>query len=103
VMTKAVGAIEATFGTDGLTWAKPTLHVKYLMDNAEAWGGLLAAVKLAAALRDTGLEARAAHDAERERVGIESLWNPTTNTYDWAKHENGATAKVDWSIYYPDA
>jgi hypothetical protein len=100
---KAVAAIEATVDADGLSWAKPTLHVKYLMDNTEAWGGLLAAVRLATFLGDGALATRAGRDAERERVGIESLWNPKTNTYNWAKHENGHVETTNWSIFYPDS
>jgi len=29
---------------DGLTWAKPSWHVKYLMDQAEVYAGLVAAI-----------------------------------------------------------
>ena len=42
----ALRAIEATTDTDGLTWAKPAWHVKYLMDQSEVYAGLQAAKRL---------------------------------------------------------
>jgi hypothetical protein len=99
----AVRAIEATQDVDGLTWAKPAWRVKYAMDQSEAYAGLRAAAELAGVLGDSALATRARDDADRLQMGFESLWNPTTGAYDWAKHENGARQPTDWSILYPDA
>jgi hypothetical protein len=102
-ITKAVTAIEATQDADGLTWAKPTWKVKYLMDQAETWAGLRAAVELAGALGDQALATRAAGDAARMKAGVDALWNPTVGAYDWAVHEDGARQVTRWNVLYSDA
>lgn len=99
----AVSAIESTFASDGLTWALPTWHVKYLMDNSEALGGLDAAYAMARLMHDSSLASRARGDAIRIQRGIGGLWDPATNAYDWARHENGDVATNDWSVLYPDS
>jgi len=99
----AVHAIESTQDADGLTWAKPSWHVKYAMDEAETYGGLNAAVEIAKALGDSALATRASSDASRLKNGFAKLWNPSTAAYDWALHESGARQPTNWSILYPDA
>ena len=99
----AVGAIEATQDTDGLTWAKPTWHVKYLMDQAETYGGLRSVAPLAAALGDAGLASRAAADAARMAAGVASLWSPSEGAFSWAVYNDGVDQSVDWSRLYPDS
>lgn len=69
-IVRAVGAIEQTQDVDGLTWAKPTWHVKYLMDQAEAHAGLVAAAELARVLGDDALAARAGGAANRIERGV---------------------------------
>lgn len=100
-ITAAVGAIEATQDTDGLTFAKPTWPVKYLMDQTEVYNGLRSAADLASALGDRTLRARALADASALRSGIDSLWDAPTGAYDWAK--SGGVNTTDWSVLYPDA
>jgi hypothetical protein len=99
----AVRAIEATQDRDGLTWAKPSWRVKYLMDQAETYAGLRAASDLALALDDPALAGRATDDADRLRAGVAALWNPATGAYDWAKHDTGARQRTNWRVLYPDA
>jgi hypothetical protein len=99
----AVGAVEATQDGDGLTWAKPAWHVKYAMDQAETYGGLVAAVDVARALGDAALASRAGADATKMRNGFAKLWNPSTGSYDWAVHEDGNHQPTNWSLLYPDA
>jgi hypothetical protein len=99
----AVRAIEATQDSDGLTWAKPSFHVKYLMDQAEAYAGLRAAAALAAAAGASSLSQRALLDAARIRSGLARLWNASVGAYDWALQGNGAATPTDWSVLYPDA
>lgn len=100
---KAVSAIESTLEADGLTWAKPAWHVKYLMDNAEVYGGLRAAAELARALGDASLEDRATARANTVKQAVSTLWNPSTGAYDWAVHDNGARQATNWGVFYPDA
>jgi len=98
----AVRAIEATQDADGLTWAKPSWHVKYLMDQAETYAGLRAAAEIGKAIGDKTLKNRATRDADRMSTGVAALWNPTTNSYDWAVHDTGAHTATNWSVFYPD-
>jgi hypothetical protein len=99
----AVRAIEATQDADGLTWAKPTWHVKYLMDQGETYAGLLAAADLAKAIGNTTLAQQAASDASRMKTGVNNLWNATTSAYDWAVHSDGGRTATNWSVLYSDS
>jgi hypothetical protein len=99
----AVSAIEATQDADGMTWAKPAWHVKYLMDQGETFAGLRAAAELATALNDSALAQRAGADASRMAAGVASLWDAPTAAYDWAKHDTGALQATNWSILYSDS
>ncbi len=102
-ITAAVKAIEATQQPDGLTWAKPDARVKYLMDQGETYAGLRAAVTLAGVLGDGALRTRASRASKRLRTGVAGLWNPATEAYDWAVHENGVRQPTNWAVLYPDA
>jgi hypothetical protein len=99
----AVRAIEATQDADGMTWAKPAWHVKYLMDQGETYAGLRAAAQMATALGDGALAQRATADASRMATGVASLWNATTGAYDWAKHDTGVQIPTDWTLLYSDS
>jgi hypothetical protein len=102
-ISQAIKAIEATQDVDGLTWAKPTWHVKYLMDQAETFAGLLAAVDLANLLKNSTLANRASADATRMRNGVAAIWNATPQAFDWAVHDTGARTPTDWTVLYSDA
>ncbi|MBV8985956.1 MAG: hypothetical protein JO248_16105, partial [Acidimicrobiia bacterium] len=102
-VSNAVRAIEATQDTDGLTWAKPSWHVKYLMDQGEAYAGLLAAVDIANVLRNSTLANQAMADALKMKNGVATLWNAGNAGYDWAKHDTGVTTPTDWSVLYSDS
>jgi hypothetical protein len=102
-ITGAVRAMERTLDTDGLTWAKPSWLVKYLMDQAEVHAGFRAASRLFAALGDRSSARSMASRASDLRAAIDSMWQSSLGSYDWAKHEDGARAQTDWSRLYPDA
>ena len=105
-IANAVTTIDDTMSADGLTQATPSWPVEYLMDNAEAYGGLRAAVQIAKALGDESLRQHALDDAKRERQGMNTvLWNPANQSYDWAKHLDHDMESVPcrWNILYPDA
>ena len=91
----AMRAIESTQDVDGLTWAKPSWHVKYLMDQAETYAGLVAAANLGDALGMLKVAARATLDARRLHAGFARLWNPRVGAYDWAVHGDGARAATE--------
>ena len=63
--SKAAAAVISTQQTDGLTWAKPSYQVKYLMDQAEAFAGLKAASKIARVFHDKALAKMTAAAAAR--------------------------------------
>jgi len=102
-VASAVTAIEATLDSDGLTWAKPAWHVKYLMDQGEAYAGLVAARSLANSLGNSTLVARASSDASRMLSGVSKLWNTIGASYDWAVQSDGSHMTTQWSYLYPDA
>jgi hypothetical protein len=102
-ITKAIRAIGALRDSDGMTWAKPSWHVKYLMDNTEAYGGLLAGADLANALGMKALAEAAAKGAAQSKAGILTLWNPATHAYDWALHGDGYRQTANWQVLYPDS
>lgn len=102
-LEKAVSAIEATMDYDGLTWAKPNHLTKYLMDASEVYAGLKAGYQLATDLHDWNLQNRIRYDLDQITVGIEGLWNPKTNAYDWAKYKNGYRRTCNWDFLYPDS
>jgi hypothetical protein len=102
-MAGAMAAIEAVQDADGLTFAKPSWHVKYLMDQSETYAGLHAATAVWADLGDRSEAARASRDAERIRAGVASLWDPADGAYDWALHGETGHQRTDWSELYPDA
>src|SRR5438876_10766826 len=97
-IARALGAIEATQDTDGLTWEKPGYPVKYLMDQSETYAGLVAAGELGRVLGSAGIVERAARDAARMRQGVDSLWDPVAGSYVWAVHADGQRDAATWSI-----
>jgi hypothetical protein len=99
----AVKAIGATTDADGLTWAKPAYHVKYLMDQAEVYAGLRAASRLLSAVGDAAGSRNANTQAARVKTAVAGLWNAARGSYDWAVHDTGARQTTDWSVLYPDA
>jgi hypothetical protein len=99
---RAVASLAMTQQPDGMTWAKPDYKAKYLMDQAEAYSGLLGAVQVAELLGDEPLAAEARTRAERLRTGVEGLWQPGSGSYDWALHEDG-TRVPSGGAFYPDA
>ena len=99
----AVRAIASTTDADGLTWAKPSWHVKYLLDESETYAGLRAAQHLFVALNDRRSASRVAARARRIRSAAAALWNPSTASFDWAVHSDGVHQTTDWTNLYPDA
>jgi hypothetical protein len=99
----ALRAIEATQDSDGMTWAKPSYHVKYLMDQAETYSGLKAAARLFSILGDGARASRAQADAQAMAIGVATLYDSSTGTYRWAKHGDGVEQPADLTNFYPDA
>jgi hypothetical protein len=102
-LQRGVAAIRSTQRADGLTGAKPSWMVAYLMNEAEAFAGLQAATRLASAIGDRSLAREADAAAKRIQRGVDRLWNGATGSLDWAVHPNGARQPTSWSQLYPDA
>lgn len=101
-VNRVAGAIRLTLQKDGLTWAKPTHRVKYLMDNVEVFRGWQSASWLTQAMGRKA-EARNLKDlAERTLQAIdETLWHEGKGYYAWAMHENGVR-ETRLDRWYPD-
>jgi hypothetical protein len=99
----ALAAIASTQQPDGLTWATPSWHVAYLMDNVQVLGGLEAATAIERTLGNSSLEQEAAARTSLMESGIASLYDPAAGAYDWARQQNGWQHPTDWSNLYPDA
>ncbi len=100
---RGVAAIRSTQRVDGLTGAKPAWMVAYLMNQAEAFAGLQAATRLALVIGDRALARDGSTAAARIQRGVDRLWNPSTDAFDWAVHPNGARQPTSWAQLYPDA
>jgi len=99
----AVDAIRATQRADGLTGAKPSWMVAYLMNEGEAYAGLLAGARIASSVGDRTTARNASASATRIARAVDRLWNPTTRSYDWAVHPSGVRQPTNWGQLYPDA
>jgi len=99
----AVAAIESTQASDGLTWALPTYHVQYLMDAAETYAGLIAALEMALLLGDQQLYERVVNDSIRMYEGAQNLWNSTDLSFNRAVYNDGQEQLNNWEVFYPDA
>lgn len=100
-VAEAISIIEQLQDTDGLTWAKPTWRVKYLMDQVEVYWGV---TEILPAIRDdAALTQRARTVATRLAKGVDSLWQPASGTYAQAKHDDGTVVASDPARPFPDA
>lgn len=97
--------ITATQQSDGLTWALPNYEIKYLMDNCEAYQGLMAAANLfQSALNDTTDATYYRNAAANMLQGIQTkLWNPGGGDYYYYIDNAGTGYSPNWTIWYPDA
>jgi hypothetical protein len=121
-LSLSIKAITATQDVDGLTWAKPEGHVKYLLDQAEVAAGLRSARRLSLLVGD-GLLANRIDLVQRQHdAGLKSMMgvgqpNGVTNSAGigtlWAIAESKTIAAtfglgservyVNEAILYPDS
>jgi hypothetical protein len=87
---------------DGLTWAKPNLHIKYLMDNCECYRGLKDWSFL---LAEMGLEERSGlydRKAGLIKEGIlNCFWSEDTACFAWALDQDGGKSLPQHGQAYP--
>lgn len=86
---------------DGLTWAKASWHVKYLMDQVEVFWGLSDIRSFLA--DDPQLQLLVDRARRRLAKGIGQLWQHQIGLYAFAKHADGTLAVPDRTKPYPDA
>jgi len=86
----AAGAIDLTLEDDDLTWAKPSYHVKYLMDNSEVWQGYSAAATLAEYKEDSTRQTAWQGKADDVLAALENelYLGSTLSRYAMAKFED---------------
>jgi hypothetical protein len=97
----ALKGIKLTWQGDGLTWAKPSYRIKYLMDNLEVRQGLRAAADLAAAWGDGKAAGDCTQMLSLNCKGLLKLWN--TARHHWAVGlDEAGNPLASSSSWYPD-
>ena len=100
---KALGAIDLTYGRDGLTFAKPGWPVKYLMDNTEVWLGLAAGWSISSTLGDTAYASLFAFLADKTIDGLRNDFWLTDEGYYAMSISRDGTKHTRMDTWYPDA
>jgi len=117
-ITDVIGAMNATFDKDGLSYAKPNYRVKYLMDNAEVYKGISCAINLfeqvflprydEGTMEKNDVKQTIAHLQEKkdgqEQAFRTILWNEVEQRYEIGINNSGVALDFSgWSEFYPDA
>lgn len=98
---QVVGAMDLTLQSDGLTYAKPTVPVKGLMDNTDVYIGYKAAAELAALKSDTARQSAWSTKANNSLAGLETMYlGDSLGRYAIAKSSSGLV--TDWINVNPD-
>lgn len=89
---------------DGLTVAliQDSEHTKYLMDNCEAYAGMLAFQNLASRIGRQEKSFYADTAAIIQKSVLEIFYRRENDNFDWAI-DNQTRHASDWSVLYPDA
>jgi hypothetical protein len=99
---QVAGAMDLTLQSDGLTWAKPSYHVKYLMDNSDVYIAYKVAGVIAALKSDSARQAEWSTKAANCLAGIETMYlGDLAGRYASAKFEND-DLYTSWTNVYPD-
>jgi len=99
-MSLALKAIVSTQQSNGLTWAQPSWHDAYLMDNAQVYGGLADATALKlpgaaqALIKSRGCLTKVMWNASLEQFGV-------TFYIDYGC-QCPAVQPLNWTYFYPD-
>jgi len=93
-------AIESVID-NGLTWAKPDYKVKYLVDNAEVYGGLVAGADFFDKVGAKAEADKAKGMAANMGAKLLTYWQPQQQCFAWAIMENGAI-ESGLNKSYPD-
>lgn len=85
----------------GLTWAKPSYRVAFLMDNTESYAGYASGAAFFKAVGDKNRGELCARRQAKLRVELPKYWNSSARLYNWAKHPNG-TVNGGLNALYPE-
>lgn len=89
---------------DGLTWAKPTYPIKYLMDNVEVWAGVDAAVSIFHMMGDAARRDSAKAWRDLLATAIEQrFWDANTGLWNHSIDGAGTVSQSNLDNPYPDA
>lgn len=99
-IARSVKGMLLTLQSDGLTFAKPTYKVKYLMDNISVHYGLRGAILIAKQFK-TPDAAKWQKIMDRNQVGLRKFWLSREGRFSPAIFEDGVIDK-DWAKWYPD-
>ena len=88
---------------DGLTWATPRYKVKYLMDNCESYGGIVAYMELRSLVGMPGSLQYYAKSILLRKGIKENLYQPDKKLFYWAIVEDGTPSASAWETFYPDS
>ncbi len=117
-ITDVIGAMKATIDKDGLSYTKPSNHVKYLMDNTEVYQGVSCAINLFEQVflprydqgtsEHSNVQRTIAHLKEikqRQKQALSALlWNEAQQRYETGINNAGAPLDfTGWTEFYPDA
>jgi hypothetical protein len=98
-------AMLSTQQADGLTWAKPSYKVKYLMDNSEVYKGLGDMVWISSEIfHDQTYADTLRQHKDEVYTGIQNeLWLENKQVYSHAKMDDGTLLNPDWNTFYADS
>ena len=100
---RAAAALDSVYQQDGTTIAKPSYPVRYTMDNAETYNGLLAAFRWARAEHDTAQAKLSRYLASRTLYALRNRFDaPSVGYAANAVDPNGAL-ELSLDSWYPDA
>jgi hypothetical protein len=87
--------------SDGLTWAKPDYHIKYLMDNAEVYRGLADVATLFGSMGDSATQSYYSGLAINCQRGLWGMFLGKS----WAVYKDALDrlAAPNLAVWYPDA
>lgn len=117
-ITDVIGAMNVTVDTDGLSYAKPSYKVKYLMDNTEVFNGISCAINICEQVflphysegtPEYGSIKRTIeylHEIKdrQEQAFRTMLWNEGEQHYEIGVDNSGKALDFNgWSKFYPDA
>ncbi len=75
---------------DDLTWAKPDYRIKYLQDNVEVYGSLVAAERLFNEMGDVAIAQRAKQMREALGRKLSTFWQESERRFAYAKRQDNA-------------